>query len=92
MTCQIGHSSIFATSVQYGVERCSAGDAVNPTLLLSDNDDISWNDGSQLLDAGRREYGRLFEHRPYVKYASDGSLRAMLAPSILETTLRLEPA
>jgi len=49
------------------------GDEVNPTLLLSNDLGVSWNDGSQLLDAGRREYGRVFDHRPYVKYASDGT-------------------
>ena len=35
LTCQIGHWIMCATSVQYGVERVSRGDAVKPTWLLT---------------------------------------------------------
>jgi hypothetical protein len=46
----------------------------NPTLIGSRDFGMSWSDGAQLLDAGEREIdGRVFDHRPYVKYASDGA-------------------
>jgi cysteine-rich repeat protein len=49
------------------------GHETNPTLLVSNNLGVSWNEGGQLLDAGERGFdGRVFDHRPYVKYASDG--------------------
>jgi cysteine-rich repeat protein len=49
------------------------GEETNPTLLVSDTFGSSWSGGSQLLDSGERELdGRVFDHRPYVKYASDG--------------------
>ncbi|HSD91055.1 MAG TPA: BNR-4 repeat-containing protein, partial [Kofleriaceae bacterium] len=45
----------------------------SPTLLFSSDDGRSWSDGTQLLAVGERGYdGRVFDHRPYVKYASDG--------------------
>ncbi len=54
------------------------GDETNPTLLVSNDFGSSWTGGSQLLDSGEREYVRVFDHRPYVKFASDGSRVHML--------------
>jgi hypothetical protein len=46
----------------------------NPTLIGSRDFGMSWSDGAQILDAGERELdGRVFDHRPYVKYATDGA-------------------
>jgi hypothetical protein len=49
------------------------GMETNPTLVQSTDEGRTWSDGSQLLDGGERELsGRVFDHRPYVKLASDG--------------------
>jgi cysteine-rich repeat protein len=46
----------------------------NPTLVGSHDFGMSWSDGAQLLDSGERQLdGLVFDHRPYVKYASDGA-------------------
>lgn len=45
----------------------------NPTVLVSSDAGRDWTTQSQLLDAGERQVtGRVFDHRPYVKYAADG--------------------
>jgi cysteine-rich repeat protein len=49
------------------------GEETNPTLIVSDTFGTTWNEGSQLIDSGERALdGRVIDHRPYVKYASDG--------------------
>jgi hypothetical protein len=50
-----------------------SGQEANPTMLVSSDYGLTWNEGSQLLDSGERGYdGRVFDQRPYVKYVSDG--------------------
>ncbi|HUS32228.1 MAG TPA: BNR-4 repeat-containing protein [Kofleriaceae bacterium] len=46
----------------------------NPTLVGSTDFGLSWSEGAQLLDSSERELdGRVFDHRPYVKYVSDSA-------------------
>ncbi len=50
------------------------GRETNPTLIATPDLGATWSDGAQLLDSGERGYdGRVFDHRPYVKYVSDGA-------------------
>lgn len=45
----------------------------NPTVIVSKDNGEHWSGEAQLLNAGERKPdGRVFDHRPYVKYAADG--------------------